>query len=440
MRPERDAELGAALRALEVPAHRPDFWDRLLERLGADEGGDELARRRMRRARRRWSGLGVVAVGIAALILVTVGLPGRVLGPQVASAQEVTRRAARAVATARTVSGQAEVHEVDVQGNASDRRVSFTLDRAGDVRTDDLSDGTSESYRAETGTRRTLRETGGSVVAIEETGLPPGEPDGTGPDSFLRRDLAGVVQALVEAEDASVRETTFDERPAWRLVADVTPNLIGPSADGIEVVVDRATAIPVEITEKRAGAVVRRVRVLGLAVDRPVPPGTFELAFPPEAAVSHADGGFRRTTLEGAAAVVGYRPAVPSALPDGFQVSEVAVATSAPPTGAEGLNPPSRQVVSISYRRGLEGVIVTTRTTGPDPFAWSDPFRGEGQVSRSEAVTIRGGAFDGALGEVIVDALGLPHLWALGPDQVLTLSGDLGRDALVAAAGSMRRE
>lgn len=66
------------------------------------------------------------------------------------------------------------------------------------------------------------------------------------------------------------------------------------------------------------------------------------------------DGGFRRLALNRVAGIVGYSPLLPTRLPDGSTLSEVAVARPPALTGGEGANPPSRGVVSLSYRRGLD--------------------------------------------------------------------------------------
>jgi hypothetical protein len=257
---------------------------------------------------------------------------------------------------------------------------------------------------------------------VIETGVAPGPPDG-GAVPFGGVDLGGSVEALVVAGDPAVTDTLFGGRPAWRIDANLTPNLIGPSADQIHAVIDKATALPVQVDWSRAG-VVQRQLVVTAVVDQPALPAVAVMV-PPGAAVTKVDGGFHVVHGDQAAGSVGYRPPVPAFVPAGFHLAETAVAVFRQPTGREGSNPPSRQVLARSYRRGLQQFVLTTRLTGPDRFAWSDPFASEGQVLRAQPVDLHFGALAGAMGQVVVDPLVVPHLWVVGSDLVATVAGDL---------------
>lgn len=71
MSEERDIELGAALRTLPTPEHRPGFWEELEDRLAAEEPPDARGRRRARRDRRRpFPGPMLLAVAAAVAVLV----------------------------------------------------------------------------------------------------------------------------------------------------------------------------------------------------------------------------------------------------------------------------------------------------------------------------------------------------------------------------------
>jgi hypothetical protein len=117
------------------------------------------------------------------------------------------------------------------------------------------------------------------------------------------------------------------------------PNVIVPelSGDSLETTVDRATGLPVRVLERKQGALLRTVRVVGLRVDPELPAGIFRLAFPEGAEVIRSDEGFRRVELAEAAGVVGYDPLVPAWLPEGDRLAEVAVARRSGPTGTRGL-------------------------------------------------------------------------------------------------------
>jgi hypothetical protein len=100
-------------------------------------------------------------------------------------------------------------------------------------------------------------------------------------------------------------------------------------------------------------------------------------------------------------------------------------------------NPPSRNVVSLSYRRGFDHFLVTTRRRGGG--RWRDPLGPPpGLTAHPQPVTLHGGALDGITGELDVDPRTTPHVWALTPKLVVTLSGDLTRDELLAVAQSLR--
>jgi hypothetical protein len=260
------------------------------------------------------------------------------------------------------------------------------------------------------------------------------------PASWLLPDeLGAYVRALLAAGDPGVRDVTYEGRPAWHVEVDTVPNAIVPafSGDRLEITVDRETGIPVRVVESKAGTVLHELRIEGLAVDAPFPADTFRPAFPADAEVMRSDGGFRRVPLDEVAGLVGYAPLLPSAAPDGFEQSEVAVATDAGRTGTEAGNPASRQVVSLAYRRGLDRFVVTTRLSGS--AAWSDPLApGEGYVDQPERVTIGTGVLAGADAQVLLSPHGVPHLWTVANGLVVTIAGDLSRAELVSVAGSLQ--
>jgi hypothetical protein len=183
--------------------------------------------------------------------------------------------------------------------------------------------------------------------------------------------------------------------------------------------------------------VLHELRIERLVVDDALRADTFRPAFPADAEVMRSDGGFRRVPLDQIAALVGYAPLLPSDAPDGFDLSEVAVATDAGRTGTEAGNPQSLEVVSLAYRRGLDRFVVTTRLAGSE--TWSDPLAsGEGYVDHPEHVTIQTGALRGSDAQVVLSAHGVPHLWAVANGLVVTIAGDLSRAELVSVAGSLR--
>jgi hypothetical protein len=147
----------------------------------------------------------------------------------------------------------------------------------------------------------------------------------------------------------------------------------------------------------------------------------FALRFEPGRNVSHQDDGFRRVDLSAAAGAVGYEPLVPQRVPSDYRFDTVAVAQRPTPASEAVGNPPSRNVFSISYRRGFEQFVVTVRLRGSGSVSWHDPLAVEGVPFRPEQVTLRGGALDGIAAELVVDPRSVPHLWALTGDLVVTV-------------------
>lgn len=444
----RDEVLGAALRRLDVPEHRPGFHAALKMRLA-----EESAARRPRPARdrprgrlfrpRRWAwGLSAAAVVALATLVVTSILPGT--RPPTATASQVRQTVARALASAENVSGilVSRAPRVFEEGTV---RWSFILTSNGDFRLDDLTRGGSVVYRAALGLERSLSPSESIpdtevLFASERRGVPPGPPDPGPAASILDRGLGSVVRALAAGGGGIVKEITYKGRPAWLLDTDIRVNLIVPelSPNHLAVTVDRATGFPVRAVWSRDGKFVRETRIENLKVNQQVPADTFHLEFPSDAEVFRGDAGFRRVALAEIEDIVGYEPLVPSWLPDGYDAAEITASNEGSFTGAEGANPPMRDVVSLSYRRGLDQFIVTTRPVGPDPSLWADPLAsGEGYRDEPEHVPFESGALAGETGQLLIDPLAIPHVWVMTDRLVVTVSGDLTRDELVRVAESL---
>jgi hypothetical protein len=454
---ERDERLGAELRGLDVPDHGPEFFARLSRRLR-----EEPAPRR----RPAWQPpvlIGAVAAvvlavfGVSAVFTRDGGSPLRPSPPatRLISATEVRARVSTALSSLRTLSGEVTI-ECEVAfgdclppdaGGRTTLRWSFATTAAGDERITGIGRRDDVAYSASRREQRAL--TDGRPPAQVISNLPPGPPDQAARPSVLRRDVASVVRAFLSTtDDVPVTEVTEGGRPAWRLVAPVIPNkLAGPggSGDRLEVLVDRETGFPLRITETLAGRFLHEVRLTNLVVDAPVDPATFTLDVPAGTQTFRQDVGFRAVPLAQVRAAVGYQPVLPAAaaLPAGYQLAEVTVATQAQPTGTEGANPPSRNVVSVAYRRGFDRIVVTTRSTGTarrcsitlpgsDPTAcWADPLAsGEGFVDQPQRFTVAGGSLAGASAELVLSPRGVPHVWTLDNRLVVTVAGDATAEEL----------
>jgi hypothetical protein len=402
----------------------------------------------------------VAAVGALAFVAVDI-IRSEEGAVEAATAAEIQAHVREALAGAHSLSGVLVVRGRSYEnayGWERPMRWRFVLTAHGDFRLTGLTLEETVAYDAGRGVQRSLSASAsigdsGTLFAAERRGVAPGPPDRAPTDSLLERDFGAFVRALLAADDPRVREVDYRGRSAWRLDVAAEPNAIVPelSGDHFAVWVDRDTGMPVRIVESKHGVALDELRLEKLAVDPEVPAGTFTIRFPRDAEVSRTDEGFRRVRLAAAAGLVGYSPLVPAWVPAGYEITEVAAAPESTfPTGAEGANPVSRGVVSLSYRRGLDQMLVTTRLSRvhapgeprlPLSELWSDPLAtGEGFVDRPERVRARRGALSGVELKLLLVPRNIPHVWALTDDLVVTVSGDLSRAELLRVAESLQRQ
>jgi hypothetical protein len=446
----RDDELGAALRSLETPEHRPHF-DFDLQRRLAEQPAPRGARRLRvsRRAGRRWARRPVIAFAVAVLAALAIALPlaDRIPGvgsTETASAAEVQAQVRASLGSLQSLSGVL-VHRstlaVDAP-KASETRWRFLVTSEGDLRLAGPGDGEILTYDASEGIVRSAQRSasvgGDTIFYAERRGVAPGPPDVGPPTWVLPAEFGAFVRALLAAQDPRVREVEYDGREAWALEVDAVPNAIVPeyTGDRFAITVDRETGVPVRVVERKAGAVLRELRVEQLQVDEELSPGAFRLQFPARAEVSRSNDGFRRVGLEEIRSIVGYSPLVPRWVPAGYELAEVAVAERADPTGKEAGNPVSRNVVSLSYRRGFDQLVVTTREAGTG--SWSDPVAtGEGYIDNPRVVTITSGVLRGLQAEAVIEPRGVPHAWAQHGGLVVTVAGGVSDRELIRVVESV---
>jgi hypothetical protein len=352
---------------------------------------------------------------------------------------------AQAWATADSVSGiLVSRSSVPPDREQRERRSRFVITRHGDVRLTGITRPGDVAYDADDNIERGLNPSesipdSDVLFGSEIKGLAPGAPDQTSSITALDRGLGSVVRALSASHGGEVRETTYEGREAWLLETDLPVPEKDEDfwPDHLEVVVDQETGLPVRAIGSNDGEVIYETGIEDLEVGG-IPRDAFTLEFPPGVDVFRSDAGFRRVPLDEVRSMVGYDPLVPRSVSEGYELSEVAIAKRAGATGAFEGNPATTKAVSLSYRRGLDQFIVTTRLVGDESSAWSDPFAtGEGLVGAPERVRFSSGALAGRDGELVLDPLAEPHLWALTQDLVVTVSGDLTRDELLQVAESL---
>lgn len=464
---ERDEWLGRELRALDVPAHGPEFFSRLAERLEQEPARDRPPRRRP--VWQRPPMLMAFAAAAVVVVLVTMSTvftdnggnpirPGP-SEPVLISATEVRSRVSTALSSLRSLSGEVTIDRMtcfnrcnpSIDGARVTQQWSFVTTAAGDERVTAIGGRADLALSASLREQRSVFEGGRPATAVLSN-LAAGPPDLAGGSPVLRKDVASVVRAfLATTDDVPVTDVTEQGRPAWRLVTPVVPNkLAGPgaSADVLEVLVDRQSGFPLRVTETIEGRFLRETRLSKLVVDGPVDPASFVLELPAGEQPVRQDVGFRSVALGQVAAAVGYVPLLPSraSLPPGYELAEVTVAPVGRSTGSEGGNPQSRNVVSVAYGRGFDRIVVSTRSgTGPicsrtPPYptpCWADPLAsGEGFLDQPERYTIGGGALAGAQAELLISPRGTPHVWTIHNGLVVTVAGDASADELRRLAAS----
>jgi outer membrane lipoprotein-sorting protein len=459
MNREGEEILSAALRELEVPEHAAGFDERLRARLDEHLATRETFPRseaaplpaRGPRARRRLAWLPAAAATVIAAIVVavTVGEPG--IRSRVATAAEVRAAVAGAFESSDSVSGTLVVRSSlpteQRRGASREQRWRFVVTARGDFRLTRIGRPGDVAYDAGDNIERSLN-TSASIpdsdvlFGAEITDLPPGPPDQGPSTTALDRSLGAAVRALASSDGGEVQEIGYEGREAWALETELpVPDYAEDYEfwpNHLEVVVDKETGFPVRALASRDSKMIYEARTEDLEVDGNVPPDAFTLEFPPGVEVSRSDAGFARVSLDEVAAIVGYDPLVPRFVPEGYELAEVTVARRAGATGAFEGNPATTKAVSLSYRRGLDHLIVTTRLAGDDAAAWRDPFAtGEGAAREPERVAFASGVLAGHEGELVIDPLVPPHVWALTEDLVVTVSGDLTRDELVEVSESL---
>jgi hypothetical protein len=355
---------------------------------------------------------------------------------------------ASSLATTTSLRGILVAAEADSQGALREMRWNVASTAAGDFRligNNSTSEGSlrtdAVAYSAQDGVEKTYsREGGGEPVAVERSGLAAGPPDAGPSDWILQSDFAVLVAIVMAADDPEIAETTYEGRPVWTLLAAADPEqLPGGIGSHVEVTADQATGFPVSARVLLDGEVVREYRLEELELDQPLTRGQFNMTFPEDVEASATDYGFDR--VADPSSVVGYEPLEPGWLPDGFVLALTAVAAEAAATGADSSNPTSLSVTSSVYRRGFDEIVVSTRSLGDDPSAWTNPFAGlEGFGDDSETVDLEAGAFAGSEARTSRDDDAVRYLWAVNDTLVVTATGDASVSDLIAVVESLGAE
>jgi len=464
----RDTELGRQLETISEPEHGPEYWRnvRLVVAEAAAENAAVARRpsfgRRLRAAlapRRARLALAAVALAAVAAGVLLVGLPGTP-GPQTVSAAQILDRALAAYSSVQTWQADAHLKLYDegvwkTYHAYVTRRLHLVQADDGSYRTEcfavmaaghRLEPGGTGVFDATTGKGGPYCETE-TRTWVQERNFPLGPPDaGTVP----LIDIGMTVRALASSRTLRLDETVVDGRPAWTVTCSKGEMAgLPPSEDWpvYTVTVDKQTWLLLGVREEQAGRITFDIRYCNVRVNEPLPDGVFTAEpLPPDAPVRRVDLGFHRVTLDEAATAPGVTPLVPSFVPSGYELSDVAAADRAVITRAiEGVDVKfrTRHAFALQYRRGFDWLAVSTRTIRDphyrigidlcDEFdqAWSRRVR--------TMVPIASGAFAGATARILaVSTTSAPHLWAMKDGVLLTIAGVATADELLAVAESLR--
>jgi hypothetical protein len=291
-------------------------------------------------------------------------------------------------------------------------QATYTLTGDGKFRRADGS-GSSFVQDAHAGTTRVQhRDNQGRISVLDEVGLPAGPPAGTPKDlQDLRRQLGWTVRALAGDNNPAVVTTRYLGRWAWRYETSLTKGESVGGADHLVAVVDKETTLPVKIDQTRQGRLISQFRVTRLDVDPVVSATEFSV---PSSSEKHGPGarslGWVRVSGTQAFQGSAVRPWVPELVPAGFTLSDVAVHPAAHRDSEDGAS------VALTYRRGIDVFWVTTTVSG-NPRAAVDPLSTNSDI-KVGAVTIS------------LDPAGIPNLFVVRGNQVITVAGALTRPEL----------
>jgi len=341
---------------------------------------------------------------------------------------------------------------VDRQGSRYDIQAgTFLTDQAGNVRVRESYDAMGRSsatsvYDAATQTVTRAEDRNGRLSYWRRTGIPPDygmRMSRVSPFEYVYS-AAAIVRAAVAERDPALKVTSTNciGRPAWQ----------GAYTSGgwrRTTTVDKATGFPLRyvLADVRRPVTHRYVwRVIDMATDVPVDAASFTITIPDGAKVDTESAYEHFATPDKLAERVGYRPFVPSTLPDGSVLA--ASSTQPDPWGAYNwFFPMSYPWVDLSklpdnevrlyYHRGHDWFTVTQlpRAGG---IGNSVPRELDKRPRFAYRKTVlQGGAFAGKTARTWMGDGAT--LYVQNPAYAVEISGDLTRSELLAIAASLQQ-
>jgi outer membrane lipoprotein-sorting protein len=463
-------QLGRELRESPMPAHAPDHFERIRERMREAAGSDgrppaPQVRGRARRVpppapRRRLGIRFAAAAAVAAAVVAAVavswsGVPGiQRSTPAPATAHTVLQRVQRALANLTTISGDV-VEYGTARGRPFSHRVgSFTFTSRGDYRIVQRSDNVAYTYDAEKRVaHRYVFRDGQALYSETARDLPDPGPffsPWMGATQVLDRSVAAYARAVIAELDPDVPVTPvmWEGRTAWSIT--VPEPLAGGGSDGTaRIVVDAQSGYPLAVEHWTSDGDVSGTRIENVKVGGEVPRSRFVLNADVQDKLLPMSERFRRLSL-GEAATLGARATSPftpyraSWVPAGYRLSGVTGAVNGSylgqyrPIKAEDM---ASLTVVLTYERGFDRFCIVSRWRSDNPPGSDDPFD-ENSVALTEStrVDITSGSLIGADARVVLGLPDWPHLYVTtGARHEISVSvaGDLTRAELARIAGSL---
>ena len=466
-----DAELGRELRESPLPAHRPDHFERVRERVRTLSGRDRRppgatvggrARRvppppppRPRRAARFAVVAAVAAAVVAAVIVSWTGLPGIQLSePSQATADTVLARVQHALAGLNSIRGDV-VEYGTARGRPFSQRIgSFTFTSRGDYRIVQNGENVTYTYDAiKRVARRYVFRDGEILYSDVARDLPDPGPffsPWMGASQVLDRSVAAYARAVIAELDPEVpvSPVTFEGRTAWSIT--VPEPLTGGGSDGTaRIVVDAESGYPLVVEHWSADGDVRGTRIENVRVGGAVPRSRFSLDVDVEDRLLPMSERFRRLDLRQAAALgrraaTHFTPYEAAWVPDGFRLSGVTGAVNGSFLGAYRPAPQGgvgSLTIVLTYRRGFDRFCIVSRWRHANPPGSDDPFdEDSAALTSSTSLALSSGSLRGETARVVLGLPDWPHLYvSTGRDRRVSVSvaGDLTRDELARIAGSL---
>ena len=428
-------DLGRELRESPVPAHAPDHFERVRERMRELAGSDGRppAPHTRARARRvppappprrrgiRFAAVAAVAAAIVAAVAVTwAGVPGiRQSTPQPATADTVLARVQHALASLNSISGDV-VEYGSARGRPYSHRVgSFILTSRGDYRIVQSSENVTYTYDAvKRVARRYVFRDGKALYSEVARDLPDPGPffsPWMGASQVLDRSVAAFARAVIAELDPDVPVTpvTWEGRRAWSVT--VPEPLAGGGSDGTaRIVVDTQSGYPLAVEHWTSDGEVSGTRIENVRVGGDAPRSRFALAVDVQDKLLPMSERFRRLSLPQAAALGrraagAFTPYATTWVPRGYRLSGDTGAVNGAFMGAY-RQPRTGEVgsltVVLTYRRGFDRFCIVSRWRADNPPGSDDPFD-EDSVALSESTRLRLAA-GGLAGETASIVLGLP--------------------------------